>query len=297
MRLALAALVLMAVVAALPTDVETAWAQAAPTSGGASVAAVPSVAAGMKLVFEDDFPGTALDLKKWYPGPKPDGGQWGGAFFVDNTRDPAFADAYHVEGGVLRLRARYDAAYRDPQGYGRKWRGAEISTAFPNGRVSGAARHGYFEARMKLPYGEGAWPAWWMLNVAGILKGPASPGDAEIDVLEAYGQWIKHGGYLITIHDFNGPANTQFHSDAVTNSYDLGADFHDYGCLFTEKEVIMYFDGKELGRAPLPKAATIDKFYALLDMSIDNDPSRHVTIPASGVYDLLVQHVRIWSAD
>lgn len=293
MRLAFAAIILVA--ATLSTDVRRSWAQAPAPS--AATSASPAPAAGMRLVFEDDFSGTALDLKKWYPGPKPNGGQWGGAFFVDDPSDPAFADAYHVEGGVLRLRARYDAAYRDPQGYGRKWRGAEISTAFPNGSVSGAARHGYFEARMKLPYGEGAWPAWWMLNAAGILKKPGSPGDVEIDVLEAYGQWIKRGGYLITIHDFDGPANAQFHSDHITNTVDLSAEFHDYGCLFTATEVIMYFDAKEIVRAPLPKAATVDKFFALLDMSIDNDPSRRVAVPTTRVYDLLVQHVRIWSAD
>ena len=87
-------------------------------------------------------------------------------------------------------------------------------------------KYGRFEARMKLPWGQGLWPAFWMLgddnNGTQIW-----PQIGEIDIMENRGDQptIVHG----SVH---GPGYSV--GNAITKTYDLvnqrlDTDFHVYG--------------------------------------------------------------------
>lgn len=82
-------------------------------------------------------------------------------------------------------------------------------------------KYGRFEARIKLPWGQGLWPAFWLLgddNGGSVIW----PEIGEIDIMEYRGQepTITHG----TIH---GPGYSG--GNAVTKSYELTNDRFDTG--------------------------------------------------------------------
>jgi beta-glucanase (GH16 family) len=96
--------------------------------------------------------------------------------------------------------------------------------------------YGRFEARIKMPYGPGMWPAFWLLG-ADIDENPW-PACGEIDIMEYRGQEPNriHG----TIH---GPE--LFSSNAITQTYGLenarfDTDYHLFAVEWTE-EVIDFF--------------------------------------------------------
>lgn len=266
-------------------------------SAGVKNASLP-VQSGMTLVFEDNFEGKNLDLKKWYVGGKPNSGrpdtgeQWSDAHLV-TAREPQFQDTYRVENGFLVLRATYDANYRDPDGYSRKWYGAELSSAFPNSRVSGAFRKGYAEARMKLPAGKGVWPGFWMLDVGSIDKSRGDKGAVEIDIMEGYG-WpnlVMH-----TVHDWRTDGSPGVNNPKkIDNLPDTTSNFHTYGCMITDTEIVMFFDGVEKSRQSLPRAKTVSPFFIVLDMAMGG--GWKIEVPDNKYYETYVDYVKVWSAD
>jgi hypothetical protein len=269
----------------------------------------PSAAEGMRLIFRDDFEGP-LDPTRWYFGPKPDGGQWGGAHFVSKD-EPQFSAVYHVQDGVLRIRAHHDLTYQDPEKWGwkepgpknpmpadqawkpgRTWYSGQLALAFPDGHATAAVRKGYFEVRAKLPATPGAWSApLWLLNVPSIKQQKSS---VEIDI-EAYGAFPTH--WNPSIHDWGPGGHPHAYLTGDLTVGDITTDFHAYGIQITETEVIWYFDDKEVFRKPLYRAAdpTLGKFFPIMDLAISYDWP--VQIPPSGHIDLLIDRISVYSAD
>ncbi|WP_232827459.1 glycoside hydrolase family 16 protein [Winogradskyella aurantiaca] len=133
-----------------------------------------------------------------------------------------------VEDGVLKIIARRE------QFEGSPYTSARIQTKNKFQR-----QYGRFEARIKLPWGQGLWPAFWML---GDDQGGTEiwPQIGEIDVMEMRGQepTITHG----SVH---GPGYSG--GNAVTKSYDLVDDrldtgFHVFGVEWGPNFINYYID-------------------------------------------------------
>src|SRR5436190_24165202 len=146
----------------------------------AAVIALAQTTSGWKLVWSDEFngaAGAAPDPAKWnYDLGNNNGWGNGESEVYTNSPNNAFQDGK----GNLVLRAIRDAA----GGY----TSARLQTGSP-----GASTHttdlswtyGRIEARMKLPFGQGVWPAFWML---GENIGTAGwPACGEIDIMENFG--------------------------------------------------------------------------------------------------------------
>lgn len=78
--------------------------------------------------------------------------------------------------------------------------------------------YGRVEARIRVPYGQGIWPAFWMLG--GDITQVGWPQSGEIDIMENIGKepQIAHG----TVH---GPGYSG--ASGITGSYGIDADFAD----------------------------------------------------------------------
>lgn len=100
--------------------------------------------------------------------------------------------------------------------------------------------YGKVEARMRLPYGQGIWPALWMLGADFDTVG--WPDSGEIDIMENIGMepTIVHG----TIH---GPGYSG--SAGIGRGYDLGVpvadDYHVYGIEWEPNVIRWYVDGEQ----------------------------------------------------
>ena len=124
------------------------------------------------LVWADEFDGDALDLKKW----SVEDDCWGGGNEERQcyTKDPKNVS---VQGGQLVISARKEktrgfANTRSARSgevplVGGTKRYQKVKRPFSSGRIvtrnKGDWKYGRIEARMKLPTGQGLWPAFWML--------------------------------------------------------------------------------------------------------------------------------------
>lgn len=175
-----------------------------------------------QLTFEDNFDGAAgtlPDASKWV---FDIGTDWGNQQLEYDTDR---AENVSMDGnGNLAIVARKESY----QGSG--YTSARITTA---GKFE--QQYGRFEARMKLPWGQGLWPAFWMLGNDYLTTG--WPGCGEIDIMEYRGQQptVVHGslhgpGYFAgsPVTDSYTLTNDRFDNDFHVFRVDWGADYIDF---------------------------------------------------------------------
>jgi beta-glucanase (GH16 family) len=142
----------------------------------------------------------------------------------------ARTDNAYLDGNMLVIKAqreRYE---------GNAYTSARLKT---QGKFSQA--FGRFEARMKLPYGQGIWPAFWMLGDS--LSTAGWPAAGEIDMMENIGK--QPSTVHATVH---GPGYSG--ADGITGEFTLPGgrrlsdDFHFFACEWEPQELRFYIDDR-----------------------------------------------------
>ena len=101
-------------------------------------------------------------------------------------------------------------------------------------------RHGYYEARFKVPPTKGWHTSFWMMHHAGADPKAHIGSRQEIDVCENDSVTpLRYGANLHVWH----PAH-KGHGHRTVNTPDEAADFHIWGCEFTPEKITYYFDGR-----------------------------------------------------
>jgi beta-glucanase (GH16 family) len=138
------------------------------------------------LVWSDEFNGTSLDSTNWNIETGGTGNGNGELQYYTNGQNISFA------GGSMIITARQE----NPANY-QCWYG---TCTYTSSRIQTAGKreftYGRIEARIQIPYGQGLWPAFWMLgNNIGTVGWPNC---GEIDIMENIGREpnIIHG----TVH-------------------------------------------------------------------------------------------------
>jgi len=186
------------------------------------------------LVWSDEFngpDGSAPDPKKWTY--DLGGKGWGNNELECYTNRLQNA---HIQGGNLVITAQQESApFACSDGVTSNYTSARAKT---QGLFSQA--YGRFEARIKIPAGQGMWPAFWMLGNNITLTG--WPASGEIDIMENIGKELG------TVHgSLHGPSTTSRTSEA-TASFSLPAgqafanDFHIYAVEWESGVVRFYVD-------------------------------------------------------
>lgn len=180
-----------------------------------------------ELTWQDEFNTIAADslpdATKWTY--DLGAGGWGNAEWQTYTKSKNNAKIAVVDGvGCLKITAQYD---------GTNFTSARLKT---KGLFEQA--YGRFEARLKMPYGPGMWPAFWMLG--NNSETSPWPQCGEIDIMEYKGQepGFVHG----TVH---GPV--LYSGKAITQTYGLqdarfDTDYHLFAVEWTEGSVDFYVD-------------------------------------------------------
>ncbi len=136
---------------------------------------------GWGLVWADEFEGDVLDPERW----EHEESCWGGGN-EEHQCYTARTDNVQVVNGQLRLIARPER-FTGPDRPHEHDMDGERTRDYTSGKVRtrGLAdwRYGRFAARMKLPGGQGVWPAFWMMPANDAYG--SWPLSGEIDILEA----------------------------------------------------------------------------------------------------------------
>jgi beta-glucanase (GH16 family) len=210
--------------------------------------------------------------------------------YADTTPpcDPAQPNAFVGEDGYLHIVARQPS----PGVY----TSARLKT---QGLFS--ASSGRIEARMKLPEGQGLWPAFWTLgNNIATDKWPAC---GEQDIMEHINapkpDWIAG-----SLHGTHGDT-TAHYTDSPARAFSA-ADWHTYGILWSKGKISFYVDSPfnvYTTNTPadfnLPGAVwpfdSGNAMYLLLNLAVGGDwpkaPDATTKFPA----ELLVDYVRIYT--
>ncbi len=179
------------------------------------------------LVFEEQFNGTSLDLNTWEY--QIGGSGWG------NNELQYYTNGANVEvsGGTLKIIAKKDLANQYP------------ANAYTSSRIrtinKADFRYGRMEARIKMPTGQGIWPAFWMMPTGDVYGGWPSSG--EIDIAEYLGHDTNtiHG----TCHYGNSPGDKSSSGssyDLPSGTYDAG--FHVFAIEWESNVLRWYMDGQ-----------------------------------------------------
>jgi beta-glucanase (GH16 family) len=194
--------------------------------------AQPAAAAIGGLTWSDEFnaaAGTAPNSSRWSH--DVGGGGWGNQqleYDTNSTRNVA-----HDGAGNLVITARRENAGLNC------WYGAcQYTSARIKTQGKFTQRYGRFEARMRIPRGQGLWPAFWMLgdNIGSV----GWPNSGEIDIMENIGREPNrvHGS-------LHGPGYSG--GSPLTGSYTIGgafADaFHTFAVDWGPTFVTCYVDG------------------------------------------------------
>jgi beta-glucanase (GH16 family) len=154
---------------------------------------------------------------------------------------------------------------------------------------------GRFEARLRVPRGQGIWPAFWMLGAD--IDRVGWPTCGEIDVMEHIGREpsTAHG----TMHG-PGYSGANGIGNAVAFDRPVADDFHVFAVEWSVNDLRWFVDGREYFRttsASLPQSArwVFDHpFFLLLNLAVGGawpgDPDATSTYPQ----EMVVDYVRVY---
>ncbi len=218
-----------------------------------------------RLVFDDEFNGTALDTSMW-------NANWLGApgALTPPVNDYELAnyspEQVSVAGGFLSLSA--EARPSTVDGTTRAYTSGLVNTHGHYGFT-----YGYAEARIEVSATSTTifnWPSFWTVG-----PGPW-PQTGEDDIFEG----------------LEGAATWHFWSADGSSAGRVAGDFsgwHTYGADWEPDSVTYYYDGKEVGSTTEHISAT--PMYLVLNLALSaGPPSGPLVVPAT----MKVDYVRVW---
>jgi beta-glucanase (GH16 family) len=233
------------------------------------------------LVMKDEFdtPGTpSTTLWNYDIGTGQNG--WGNSelqFYTDRSKNVTVQNGYLI---ITALKESFN---------GSSYTSARLLT---KGKFDQA--YGRFETRMRLPWGQGMWPAFWMLG-ANIDTKPW-PVAGEIDIMEFRGQ--NPSTILGTVH---GPGYSA--GQSISKSYTLkngrfDTDFHVFGIEWGPKYVNFYVDNvlyNQITPADVTGEWVFNKpFYILVNLAVGGNfvgsPNSETVFPQT----MLVDYIRVY---
>jgi len=243
------------------------------------------------LVWADEFEGPGLDLTKWKAELGTGAWGWGNNELECYTARPenlaVEAAPAGATGSVLRIRALREA-------YG----GAAYSSARIKTQGLFSFRYGRAEARIRLPRGQGLWPAFWMLGDSIATRG--WPACGEVDILEMRGG-LDDASVSATLHwqDAGGSHQYAPPGKATLASGVFADDWHVFGVLWDESSILWYLDGAVYYRASILEAEREEfrsgPFFLILNLAVGgNFVLGHEPGADFAGADLLVDWVRVY---
>jgi beta-glucanase (GH16 family) len=242
-----------------------------------------------KLVWSDEFSGadnSAPDPAKWVL--ETGGNGWG------NNEWETYTDRLenaHIENGNLVITA-INELYKGKDGILRNYTSARLKT-----QAKFELTYGRVEARLKIPFGQGIWPAFWMLgNDVGTAGWPAC---GEIDIMENIGK--EPSTVHATIH---GPGYSG--GNGIGAAYNLSGgqhfsdDYHLYAVEW-EANVLRFYVDDQLYRTVTPQNLPngtqwvfAHPFFMILNVAVGGGWPGYPDATTVFPQKMLVDYVRVY---
>ncbi len=230
---------------------------------------------GMKLLWSDEFEGTAINTDNWKY--NLGGGGWGNnelEIYTDNATNSFVEDGkLHIVATKFGTNTYYSARLL-----------SQGKQEFTYGRI---------DIRAKMPYGQGIWPALWMLG--GNISSVGWPTCGEIDIMEYLGNETER--VYGTIHYNQGGHAYKGGNYLLTNGQGYDDQYHVFTILWQESSIKWYVDYKRFFEAT-PNTIDFTAFtqpqFFILNVAVGGNwpgyPDASTTFPQT----MLVDYVRVF---
>ena len=271
--------------AANPSATATATATANASSSAAATAGYY-----WSQTLGEEFSGTSLDSTLW-TAEYGTGSQYGIEGWGNNEQQYYQASNATVSGGTLKIAAKAETVGD------KSYTSARIKTDDKFSQTCGK-----FEAKIKLPAGQGLWPAFWLLPDDDYYG--SWPFSGEIDIMEANGGAAGKTSGALHYTTTNG-VHTYQSRDTSISGFDL-TGWHVYSIEWSPTSIKWYVDNNlfmsmtssqwQTSRAASDNDAPFDKdFYIILNLAVGGQYINHV-LPASSFVQAVmeVDYVRVY---
>jgi beta-glucanase (GH16 family) len=195
-----------------------------------------------------------------------------------------------VENGVLKITARQES-----------FEGSNYTSARLITKGLLEKKYGRFEARIKVPYGKGYWPAFWMLG--DDSDGEIWPQIGEIDIMEYLGD--EPTTTFGTIHGPGYSGGESISKDYILQNSRFDTEFHVFGIEWSPNQINWYVDDVlYLTLTPEDVEEETDgegewvfndrEFYIILNVAVGGrlpgNPTPETVFPQS----MIVDYVRVY---
>lgn len=250
----------------------------------------PVAPAGWTLSWHDEFDspdGSAPDPSKWTY--DLGGRGWGNRELEAYTNRRQNA---RIEKGNLVVTARREK-YTGTDGITRDYTSARLKTQ----RLF-SQKYGRFEARIKIPQGQGMWPAFWMLG--DDIPANGWPRCGEMDIMENIGRepGTNHG----SLHGPGGSGTASLTSTfTLPGGQKLSDDFHLYAVEWEPEAIRFYVDANLYATftpQQWPSGATWvfdHPFFLLLNVAVGGDWPGSPDATTKFPQRMLVDYVRVYT--
>ncbi|MFB4270170.1 discoidin domain-containing protein [Nonomuraea sp. GTA35] len=159
--------------------------------------------------------------------------------------------------------------------------------------------YGRVEARIKVPKGNGLWPAFWMMG-ADFLTGRPWPYNGEIDIMEVLGKDVKTSYSTVHAPAYNGGGGVGS-PYTLPDGADYSGDFHVWAAHWDSKGIVYTLDGRTVFTISKDQVEQTrgpwifdHPFYIILNLAVGGDwpgpPNAATPFPSR----MLVDYVRVY---
>lgn len=234
-----------------------------------------------ELIWSDEFDYNGFpDPSKWTF--ETGGGGWGNnelQYYKANDEDNSW-----VDNGMLSITALKE-----------NFGGRSYTSARMNTKNKFSVQYGKIEARMKLPYGQGIWPAFWAMGDNFDVVG--WPRCGEIDIMEFVGGPTRNNQVHGTVHWDNNGSHAQHGGSYRLPSGIFADDFHTFSVVWTPQYIRWYVDGNQFHAIDIRPAGLSEfhqKFFIILNLAVGGNwpgaPDASTIFPQT----LEVDYIRVY---
>ncbi|MNO27277.1 Beta-glucanase precursor [compost metagenome] len=239
-----------------------------------------NAATNWNLAWSDEFDGTSLNTSNWTAEIGTGSSGWGNnelQYYTNRSQN------LQVTGGNLVITALKES-----------YNGSSYTSARIKTQGKKSFTYGKIEARIKLPSGQGLWPAFWMLGTNIDAAGVGWPKCGETDIMERVNNNAFVNG---TVHwDANGQADY----GQISGNLDF-SQYHVYSIEWDAKYIRWFVDGNQFNEFYIENGTgNTEEFqkpsFLLLNLAVGGNwpgsPNAATPFPAQ----MLVDYVRVYQA-
>ena len=241
----------------------------------ASIFLLNDDAGGLSMIWHDEFDGDILDPNFWNFEIGTGSNGWG-----NNESQYYRTDNTLVINGNLIIEARKE-----------NYMGSQYTSSRLTTKNKFEFKYGRVDIRAKLPFGQGIWPALWMLG--SNISSAGWPACGETDIMELIGH--QPGTVYGTAHWSDaGGQHAQFGSNTSLSSGIFNDDFHIFSIIWDDKKIEWLLDDQPyntLDITPDGLSEFHQDFFFIFNVAVGGNwpgyPNASTTFPQQMVVDYI----------